>query len=453
MKRCTNCHRLVLETQDRCPLDDAHLAASDELPPDGVGRVLGSYQLVALIGEGGMGNIYVGAHTRINRLVAIKVLRDELQHRPDTITRLFEEARTINRLHHPNIIESIDLVEDVVDGAYCVLELLRGEDLATRLKRGPPPIATVLHMGAQIADALAAVHALGVVHRDLKPENLISMRDDIVKLIDFGVATVSEGADTKLHGTAAYMAPEQAAGERIDGRADIYSLGVVLFEMATGRHPFPSATEAEYILAHAHDPIPRPAGVPKPLAELIVRCLAKRPEGRPASAASLASALRAIDPRVRRGTGWRVATAVLLVVGAGGTVYVATQAQTAPVHLVEQVPVHTAPKPAEPVPPPAPRATATVTFRFTSTPPGAKVTRDEETIPLGTTPFEITLPASERFRAAFELAGYEQAEVEVTGPTVTAALVPIQPAATRPPTPGHKKKSQGREGVMDPFQK
>ena len=173
MKHCTRCHRLVLDTQPACPLDDGPLEPSEADPPIGVGRVLGNYQLVALIGEGGMGNIYVGAHTRINRHVAIKVVRDEIAFRKDALTRFFDESRTIGRLHHPNIVEQIDMVEDVVDGAYCVLELLRGADLKTRIAGGALPIASVLRVGAQIADALSAVHALDIVHRDLKPENQI----------------------------------------------------------------------------------------------------------------------------------------------------------------------------------------------------------------------------------------------------------------------------------------
>ena len=126
MKRCPTCKRQFIESEETCALDDTRLVQDSGKLPEGVGRLLGSYQLVCLLGEGGMGNIYAGRHMQLSRYVAIKVLRPELAKRTDDVARFFHEAHTINRLRHPNIIESIDLVEDVIDGAYCVLELLHG---------------------------------------------------------------------------------------------------------------------------------------------------------------------------------------------------------------------------------------------------------------------------------------------------------------------------------------
>src|SRR5688572_20205650 len=137
MRSCPDCHRQFVDAQEACPLDLATLGAPNRASaPPGVGRVLGNYRLICLLGEGGMGNIYIGAHTRLNRYVAIKLLRPELQNRRDAIARFFEEARTVNRIKHPNIVESIDLVEDNIDGAYCVLELLQGPSLRRRLQDG-----------------------------------------------------------------------------------------------------------------------------------------------------------------------------------------------------------------------------------------------------------------------------------------------------------------------------
>ena len=476
MRTCPNCHRQFMDSQEACPLDQAPLAAPTAAqPPAGVGRVLGSYRLICLLGEGGMGNIYIGAHTRLNRYAAIKLLRPELQHRHDAIARFFEEARTVNRIKHPNIVESIDLVEDVVDGAYCVLELLHGPSLRRRLLDGRLPLDSALRVGAQIADALHAVHALDIVHRDLKPDNLILIerggRSDFVKLIDFGVAQISrDDAAGMPFGTAAYMAPEQAAGERVDGRADVYSLGVLLFEMVTGSHPFPSTNDNEYVLRHADDTPPRPsrvleASIPKELDAIILRCLEKKPQDRYPTAAAVAVALRAIDvtPKKKR-TGLVIAFGTLVGAGIGVAVLV-------PDLLANQEPAVAAAAPAPvPTPAPAPKVEATpapaqpqtVTLKFESTPPGAKVYRQGESVALGVTPFETTLVRAQRTTPVrFELEGYEPMEVDASlerseNISVTLDKVPPTPVAldqnkARPRDKKSGKKPLQREGVMDPF--
>jgi serine/threonine-protein kinase len=422
-----------------------------------------------------MGNIYIGRHTSLNRSVAIKVLRKELASRKEAIARFFQEADTINRLHHPNIIESIDLVEDVVDGAYVVLELLRGPDLKTRLSQGPLTIESVLHVGAQIADALSAVHALGIVHRDLKPENLILIEKDgvadHVKLIDFGIAQIgTQGAGVAL-GTAAYMAPEQAAGRAVDGRADVYSLGVLLFEMVTGRHPFPSRTDSEYLLRHADDKPPRPGKLaprcPPVLEEVILRCLEKQPQERYPDAATVAKVLRAVNPRTRqkRNSGGKLAVAVLAIgaASAGGyfvfTTYLqpetrsAQASRQAPPPAPVKVAAAAAPKPAEEAPGPV-----IVDIDVVSTPPGAKAYRLGETVPLGTTPFTVQLPRSDTpIQIRFDLAGYEPKQVEVpiaASMEIDVSLVKPKPVAAEHhavPSTDKPKGKVSREGVMDPF--
>ncbi len=489
MRTCPACQRSFVDTQDACPLDEVRLLAPVDRPPiEGLGRVVGSYRLVSLLGEGGMGNIYIGAHTRLNRYAAIKLLRPELQHRREAIARFFEEARTVNRLEHPNIVESIDLVEDVVDGAYCVLELLHGPSLKTRLASGRIPLASAIRIGAQIADALHAVHALDVVHRDLKPENLILINrdghDDFVKLIDFGVAQISQEESGGLpFGTAAYMAPEQAAGERVDGRADVYSLGVLLFEMVTGFHPFPSTTDNEYVLRHADDTPPRPskvtidARIPKALDTIILRSLAKRPQERFPTAAALAVALREVElePRARR-TGLAVSLGLLVGAGVGAALIVpdlVTRESAAPAPAPAPIAESAPPVPPSPPAPtmtpaqPAPVVPATVTLRFTSSPPGARVIRQGETVPLGVTPFETTLSRVDRHTLVkFVLAGHEPMEVDASlavSDTISVQLDKLPAPPKRPavvhrsrPTPQVKRdkpttKPVQREGVMDPF--
>ena len=481
MRTCPSCHRQFVDAQEVCPLDQAHLDPPNATkPPPGVGRVLGSYRLVCLLGEGGMGNIYIGAHTRLNRYAAIKLLKPELQNRRDAIARFFEEARTVNRIKHPNIVESIDLVEDVVDGAYCVLELLHGPSLRRRLLDGRLPLDSAVRVGAQIADALHAVHGLDIVHRDLKPDNLILIerggRSDFVKLIDFGVAQMgTDDASGLPFGTAAYMAPEQAAGERVDGRADVYALGVLLFEMVTGIHPFPSSNDNEYVLRHADEAPPRPSKIllaqqtiPKELDTVILRCLAKRPQDRYPTAAALAVALRAIDvvPRKKR-TGLVIALGTLAGAGVGAAFIVPDLLAEKPQEAIAAPAPAPAPPPVpDPEPPkveepPAPAQPETVTLKFMSTPSGAKVFRKGETVALGVTPFETTLVRADRTTPVrFELDGYESMEVDASlekseNISVTLDKLPPTPVAIeqpdRPREKPAKKKPLQREGVMDPF--
>jgi eukaryotic-like serine/threonine-protein kinase len=487
---------MFIESEDTCALDETRLVNEAGKAPVGVGRLLGSYQLVCLLGEGGMGNIYVGRHMQLHRYVAIKLLRPELAKRKDDVARFFHEAHTINRLRHPNIVESIDLVEDVVDGAYCVLELLKGDDLKTRLARGALPIESAIHIGVQLADALGKVHALGVVHRDLKPENLILIerdgRDDFVKLIDFGIAQIGSFGDNGIVGTAAYMAPEQGVENApVDRRADIYALGVLLFEMVTGRHPFPSSTDSEYLVRHADTPPPKPSKLlrcPPALEALILRCLDKNPERRYATADQVAATLRMIDPR-SRGAGriaW-FAVALLLAGGAAGAGYVLVpqylagtqaEAKVEPAPLAQETPKVEPPVEQVTVEPieVAPTETTTeagpaiVEIGIESAPPGASVYRAGETVALGVTPFTVPLSRSDKpVKMRFEKAGFQPKVIEV--PIAASLEIEVtlakhrEPAAAkssvriRKPTPkpatDTKQKTQTlqREGTIDPFAK
>jgi TolB-like protein len=222
------------------------------------GMLLGPYEVRAPVGAGGMGEVYRATDTRLGRSVAIKILPKEVSLDPARRQRFEREAKAISGLNHPNICVLHDVgSQDEVD--FLVLELLEGETLRERLKRGPIELPTVLDWGAQIADGLAALHGKGIVHRDLKPENLFVTKDDRVKILDFGLAKITqlealptvttvtftqESEPGLLLGTLGYMSPEQARGESIDARTDLFSLGVVLYEMITSKSPFAGPTPA-----------------------------------------------------------------------------------------------------------------------------------------------------------------------------------------------------------------
>jgi eukaryotic-like serine/threonine-protein kinase len=226
------------------------------------GTQVGPYQIVSRLGEGGMGEVFKARDTRLEREVAIKTAHEEFRER-------FErEARAISALNHPNICALYDVGPD-----YLVMELVDGETLGARLKKGALPIELVLRYGAEIADALAAAHAKGIMHRDLKPANIMVIKSGI-KVLDFGLAKTQRDATlTASHGvmgTPAYMAPEQSEGKECDARTDIYAFGLVLYEMATGRRA-----------GRMHKPASElAADIPADLEKIIVRCMREDPERR-----------------------------------------------------------------------------------------------------------------------------------------------------------------------------
>lgn len=277
------------------------------------GSRLGRYEIVALLGAGGMGEVYHARDSRLERDVAIKVLPPELAADRERIERFEREARAAGRLNHP----VVTIVHDVGthDGTpYLVCELLEGETLGTTLKRGSLPPRRAIDCAVQIARGLAAAHDVGVVHRDLKPENLFLLRHDRIKILDFGLAKLRETGGGESHdprtmetrtlpgvvmGTAGYMAPEQVQGLPADSRCDIFALGAILYEMLSGRRAFAgdSAVETMHqVLTGAPAPLADAApGVSPALEALVRRCLEKRPEQRFQSAGDLAHALEALS--------------------------------------------------------------------------------------------------------------------------------------------------------------
>jgi serine/threonine-protein kinase len=276
------------------------------------GTRLGPYEIVAPLGAGGMGEVWRARDTRLGRDVAIKVLPVEFADDPERLRRFEREAKATAALSHPNILEVHDV--GTFEGVpYLVEELLEGESLKERIGRGALPASEAIGVAVQIARGLAAAHEKGIVHRDLKPANVFLTKHGAVKILDFGLAKLVEsvaagGADTLTHaptgatefgrvlGTVAYMAPEQARGMAVDQRADVFSFGVVLYEMLAGQRPFRGATATDTVAAILKEEPPAlPASVPPDLVAVIGKCLAKVPEKRYSSGSEVLAALGGVD--------------------------------------------------------------------------------------------------------------------------------------------------------------
>jgi len=275
--------------------------------------VLGNYEILDKLGEGGMGEVWRARDTRLSRTVAVKILPAAVSGDPGRRARFEREARALAALNHPNIVAVYDTGTD--EGrSYIVSELVDGESLREVIKRGRMSSRKLIDAAVQIADAIAAAHATGIVHRDLKPENIMVTPDGRIKVLDFGLAKQAveppgEGNDTKalsvsepgvVMGTVGYMSPEQVRGETLDHRSDIFSFGAVLSEMITGKRAFHGGSAVETMHAilreDAPDLPPDAASQTPALGTIVRRCLEKRPQDRFQSAADLAFALRSIAP-------------------------------------------------------------------------------------------------------------------------------------------------------------
>ncbi|MCA9657422.1 MAG: serine/threonine protein kinase, partial [Myxococcales bacterium] len=262
------------------------------------GEVLGDrYRVIERLGKGGMGEVYLAEHIAIGRKVAIKTLSGDFHERPELARRFLQEARTASKVRHPNIVDITDFGHTELGGPFFVMELLEGEDLKTRLRRERTlPWPEVVRITTQICAALTAAHAHGVVHRDMKPDNVFLIQqgdDEQIKVLDFGIAKITAGDEAGdatrtgvLLGTPHYMSPEQAQDDPLDARSDIYSLGVLLFRMVTGRLPFRGKSFMKVLGQHMTDAPPSPlefapeGTIGAAQERLILTCLAKRPEDR-----------------------------------------------------------------------------------------------------------------------------------------------------------------------------
>ena len=298
-----------------CQKDGARLTKQGERDPFVGLMLLGQFRIEEAIGAGGMGTVYRARQTTLGRDVAIKILHPELTRNPDAVRRFHREAKVATTLEHPNLVRvslfgELPSTPDNPDGGlYLVMEYLDGRPLVDMMREeGPLPVSRALHLVLQIADAVAAAHAQGIVHRDIKPENVIAIHKrgdpDFIKVLDFGIARLlwdEQSALTQsgvIFGTARYISPEGASGEPTDARSDVYSIGVLAYQLLTGVTPFEASTPVAMLMKHIHEEAPDlrrmglGAQVPPELAEVIMRCLAKNPDMRWDDAAQLADALR-----------------------------------------------------------------------------------------------------------------------------------------------------------------
>jgi len=291
------------------------------------GTLIGRYEVQSPLGSGGMGQVFVARDLKLQRPVALKLLPPEIAADPSLLVRFRRESQAVIALNHPHVVTLYDAGE--VDGIpFLATELVDGINLRERMVQGALPLAEILRIGSQIASALAAAHAQGIVHRDIKPENVMLRRDGYVKVLDFGIAKVLEGSPARreadlsltqkdtLLGTVGYMSPEQLRGDAVDGRSDIWSLGVLLYEMAVGKLPFRARSASGMIAAILTAPLETaataaPARVPRALDGLLSRTLSRDPKQRYASCEDLLADLERLRLSVESGVepGTRIMTA------------------------------------------------------------------------------------------------------------------------------------------------
>jgi serine/threonine protein kinase len=470
-----------------------------------VGKVINNYRIVGPLGEGGMGAVFLAEHPFMGRKAAVKVLRPEFAADQDVVERFMNEARAANAIHHPNIIDIIDVGRMPPTGIpYLMMEFLEGANLTERTTRaGTLSVDEALELGTQTAGALSAAHLKGIVHRDLKPDNIYVLDDPSnpigvrVKILDFGIAKLRADVSRSEKRTMAgvkmgspyYMSPEQWGGrpEEIDHRTDIYALGIVLYEMLTGTPPFKGSTQQEIMTAHITQPLPplraKNPLVPEGLEAVIVKAVAKKREDRYASMAEMQAAMRSsrvppgiasVSPTiVVRGNQVPPAPMPLpphrgqptTFSGATGEIrpdlsFVPGEAPAGRKLWIPAVALlvlgvagasgyaflskkNTAVEP----PPPKPVA-AQVHVQFNSSPSGAKVTDiTRGGVQLGETPFNITFDRRDTpIDVVLAKEGYEPSKIKVDLDRDGTADATLHPLPTEKPNPGSETApSSGKE--------
>ncbi len=277
------------------------------------GQVLGKYRILEPLGRGGMAQVYRAYHPQLERYVAVKVLRTDLVEQEEFLARFQREARAVGGLRHPNVVQVFDF--DVQDDLYyMVMELLEGDTLKARLNAYRAhgqviPLGEMVRIMQDVLRGLGYAHQAGIIHRDVKPANILLTRQGEAVVTDFGIAQIVGGTNYTmsgaLMGTLHYMAPEQGMGQKVDERSDLYSLGVVLYEMLAGHPPFDADTPLAILLKHLNDPLPLPRApemtIPQPFERVVLKALEKQPDDRYQSAQAMADAItravqQCIDP-------------------------------------------------------------------------------------------------------------------------------------------------------------
>ncbi len=483
MRTCPKCGAQHADTTSFCNNDGTRLSLIDAIPDpdvaaaDGksrVGAVLGSYRLVELLGEGGMGYVYLAEHTRLGRRVALKMLRPEYASNANVVKRFFSEARAVNQINHENIVEISDFIENEGGENYYIMELLKGGSLADIQRQATViPLERALGVAVQVCAALKAVHASGIIHRDLKPDNIFlterAGQQDFVKLLDFGIAKLQDaGVGQSLAktsagaviGTPEYMAPEQVTGKEIDYRADIYALGVILYEMVTSRKPLSAKTFGEMVVMQVTVTPPKPSDlkdipypIPAALEQLILHCLEKDPANRPQSVEEIATRLKAIagddQATLQRFKPVKVPNRKVMRIATGTAAAVVLAAVGVTAAML------TGGGDEKPMPE---VAVAKLEIAFDSVPQGAEVYRDGEAQPLGITPFSLAVePSLQSGKFEFRLPGYRPVQQQVPLEKSSRVAVTLGKQATarveKPAKPAKPAKAKRRalRGTMDPF--
>ena len=283
------------------------------------GTKLGHYQLVALIGAGGMGEVYRARDPKLGREIAIKVLPDEVTKNDERLRRFGREAKALAALDHPNIV-TVHSIEEDQGTPFITMQLVRGRNLSELIAHKGLPLKQFFEIAIPLADAVSSAHEQGVTHRDLKPDNLMVSDKGQLKILDFGLAILRQGSCKvagselptvtktqagRIVGTAAYMSPEQAEGKRIDHRSDMFSMGTILYEMLTGQRPFKGEGQASILSSILRDTPPSVTTLnsdcPRELSRIVKRCLVKDPDDRYQSAKDLRNELKEIKQELDSG--------------------------------------------------------------------------------------------------------------------------------------------------------
>lgn len=391
----------------------------------------GRYRIVKELGKGTMGVVYQAHDPQIDRMVALKVMRPDRLTSEDFVARFLKEARAIGRLSHPRIVTIYD-VGNANDTIYIAMEFLQGQPFNEVIRDRGLTAPQSVEIAIQVAEALDYAHGKGIVHRDIKPSNIILTRDDGIKLTDFGIAHIEDiaaGQQTRageILGTPIYMAPEQVAGSGADRRSDLYSLGVILYEMITGRRPFTGDSITAIFRAIAMDQPEPPASldpfISQALSDLIVKSLAKSPDERFQTGREMAEALRAVGdsqpppqipatadrrPGRFRKAFWTAGLAVLFLVVAALGVYHYVGSRSAPPR--REIPAAAVPRV---------QAAAQAVLKISSDPAGAQVYLDS--VFKGRTPLDLALPLGKyelRLNLPEYLAWEAQVELDTKGET------------------------------------